>query len=404
MSKLSDYEPIVGANVLEELKLLSGRLHGKTIQNINSTAVGGGVAEILNRMIPLLRELGTDARWNVIKGGEKFFNATKKFHNALHGKREDISRDDFAVFLETTEKNLAEMSLYGDIIFVHDPQPVALAKKRDELKSKWIWRCHIDLSTPDEVVWHFLKPFVERYDASVFTAPSFAQEVKIRRFLIPPSIDPLSDKNKELPQDKVNEILEKLKIEKNKPIITQVSRFDHLKDPLGVIDVYRRVKKHTKCQLVLAGGEATDDPEGMRVLAEVREKARGDNDIHILVNLPDEEINALQRGSDIILQKSVKEGFGLTVTEAMWKGKPVIATAVGGIPLQIKHNLNGLLAHTSEGMSLHIRQLLANPKYAMTLGHNAKESVRENFLLTRHLKDYLLLFLALEHPEDMVYL
>ncbi len=211
MLKLSDYEPIVGASVLEDLKIISEKMRGKIIQNINSTAVGGGVAEILNRMNPLLRELGIDARWNVIKGGERFFDVTKRFHNALHGKREEISNDDFSIFLESTDKNLAEMSFYGDIIFVHDPQPVALVKKRDELKSKWIWRCHIDLSSPDESVWNFLKPFVERYDASVFTAPSFAQELKIRRFLIPPSIDPLSEKNKEIPEETINTVLENMR-------------------------------------------------------------------------------------------------------------------------------------------------------------------------------------------------
>ncbi len=404
MPRLSDYEPIVGASVIEELKAVSERLYGKSIQNINSTAVGGGVAEILNRMIPLLKELDVDAKWNVIKGGGKFFNVTKKFHNALHGKKEEISKDDFSVFLEATDKNLSEMSFYGDIIFVHDPQPVALIKKKDELKSKWIWRCHIDLSSPDEAVWNFLKPFVERYDASVFTAPSFAQELKIRRFLIPPSIDPLSDKNKELPEKTINGLLQKLGIENGKPIIAQVSRFDYLKDPLGVIEVYRLVKRRIDCQLVLAGGEAADDPQGLKVLAEVKEKAKGDGDIHIAVNLSDEEINAIQRGSDVILQKSIREGFGLTVTESMWKGKPVIASAVGGIPLQIKHNLNGLLAHTVEGAALFARQLLSNPEYAQRLGQNAKEHVRQNFLLTRHLKDYLLLFLSLERPEDVVYL
>ena len=403
MSGLDDYIPVVGASVIEDLRLLAQRLKGKVIQNINSTSVGGGVAEILNRMVPLLKELGVDTRWDLIKGGQQFFDVTKKFHNALHGRQEDILRQDFDVFMETSRKNIEEVNTYGDIVFVHDPQPVALIKKKDN--NKWIWRCHIDVSNPDRRIWNFLMDFIANYDASVFSSPSFSQKLPIRQYLISPSIDPLSDKNKELPAEMIDTVLKKYDINKDKPIITQISRFDRLKDPIGVIESYEKVKKYNDCQLILAGGTATDDPEGAKVLDEVREKAKHDRDIHILL-LPqnDIEVNALQRASAIIIQKSLKEGFGLTVAEALWKAKPVVASHVGGIPLQIKHKYSGLLCHSVEGAAFAIKQLLNSHEYAKKLGQNGREHIRNNFLITRHLRDYMLLFLSLYHPEDIVYL
>jgi trehalose synthase len=403
MINIEEYSPIVGKPVIDELKLLGQKLQGKVIQNINSTAVGGGVAEILNRMIPLLKELGVDARWDVIKGGEQFFEVTKKFHNALHGKDEDITRRDFDIFIETSQRNAEELNTYGDIVFVHDPQPVMLVNKRSG--NKWIWRCHIDVSSPDRKVWKFLRDFVVRYDSAVFSAPSFTQELPIRQFLIAPSIDPLSDKNKEIPQQVIDSVMEKYEIPKDKPIITQISRFDRLKDPIGVIEAYKKVKKYVDCRLILAGGTATDDPEGMAVLDEVRERSKADADIHILL-LPqnDTEINALQRASTVIIQKSLKEGFGLTVAEALWKGKPVVASNVGGIPLQIKNKYSGMLCYSVDGAAYAIKQLLNSPQYAKKLGENAKEHRRNNFLGTRHIKDYMMLFLSLYHGEDIVYL
>ncbi len=403
--RLADYEPVVGRSVIEELRALGQRLKGKVVRNINSTAVGGGVAEILNRMIPLLNELGLRARWDVIKAGEKFFSVTKKFHNMLHGKKERLSQEEIDLFLSTSEENVKKMNLRGDIVFVHDPQPIVLIKKKKLIKkAKWIWRCHIDISRPQPQVWDFLKPYVEEYDASVFSSPSFAQELKIGQFLIPPSIDPLSDKNKELPQPTIDEALRKFNISRKKPVIVQISRFDYLKDPLGVIDVYRLVKKYVDCQLVLAGSTAADDPESNEVLAKVQEKAKGDKDIHVL-SVPaasDIEINALQRAASVVLQKSIREGFALTVTEALWKGCPVVASAVGGIPLQIRHKFSGLLSRTTEGTAFWVKQLLNSPEYARELGAAGREHIKQNFLLTRHLRDYLLLFLALYHGEDIV--
>ncbi len=362
------------------------------------------MAEILNRMIPLLRQLDVDARWDIIQGNDAFFQVTKKFHNALHGKSQDITPSDFDLFRQTTGKNLAEMELYGDILFIHDPQPAGLIQKKSKLGRKWIWRCHIDISQPNKEVWDFLRPIVAQYDAAVFSAPAFSPELPIRQFLISPSIDPLSEKNKDLPKEIIDAVFIKYGIPTDKPIITQVSRYDYLKDPVGVIQAFEMVRKSIDCRLVFAGGTASDDPESDKVLAEVKEKAGNNPDIHILLVPPnsDLEINALQRGSTIILQKSLGEGFGLTVSEALWKSKPVVASAVGGIPLQVKDKLTGLLTHGIEGTAYALRQLLSNPEYANWLGNNGHEHVKYNFLITRHLKDYLMLFLTLSNNGAVI--
>jgi len=401
MSELKDYIPVVGQAAVDDLNILAERLRGKRIQHVNSTAVGGGVAEILNRMVPLLKEVGVDTRWDVIKGGEQFFEVTKKFHNALHGRPEEVTAADFEIFRETGRKNAQEMDTGADIVFVHDPQPIMLVEKKSG--NKWLWRCHIDVSNPSRRVWDFLMDFIPRYDSAVFSAPSFSMRLPIRQFLISPSIDPLSDKNRELPDETVKRVMDKYGIPRDKPVITQISRFDRLKDPVGVIEAFRLARKHADCRLVLAGGTASDDPEGMSVLSEVREKAQGDPDIHILLmKQNDLEINALQRGSTVIMQKSLKEGFGLTVTEALWKGKPVVASGVGGIPLQIKHRYSGLLCHSIDGAAFALKQLLGNPAYAAGLGENGRRHVRNNFLLTTHLRNYLLLFVSLYTSGDMI--
>lgn len=404
MSMLDQYEPVVGVPTLQELRLLARHLEGKRVVTINSTAVGGGVAEILNRMIPLCNELGVQIRWDVIKGGDDFYAVTKKIHNTLHGKREPFTAHDQEVFRQTTELNLSTMDLDADIVFIHDPQPVGLIAARSRRPAGWIWRCHIDLSGPQKDVWEFLAEYVNGYDASVFSAPQFSRDLAMPQVMIAPSIDPLSDKNRELTESEIDTVLERLKVPRDKPIVTQVSRFDRLKDPVGVIEAFRLAQRYNDCRLVLAGGGATDDPEGKEVLAAVHEAADGNPDIHIL-DLPptaNVEINAIQRASTIVLQKSLKEGFGLTVSEALWKGKPVIAGAVGGIPLQIAHRYSGILTHTVEGTAFWIKQLLNSPDYAKRLGENGREHVRTNFLLTRHLREYLLLFLFLEHPRERV--
>jgi trehalose synthase len=403
---VKDYEPIVGKSYIEELRMLASKLSGKTILNINSTFVGGGVAEILSRLVPLLNQLGVDVRWQIISGGAQFFKVTKKFHNALHGKEELISDNEFSFFLETTQKNLNELDFSGDILFIHDPQPVALISKKKDIGRNWIWRCHIDISQPDSKVWEYLQQFIVNYDAAVFSSPNFAQELPIRQFLAPPSIDPLSNKNKELPSEAVDAVLVKYGLNQDKPLILQVSRFDRLKDPLGVIKAFELVRKNFACQLVLAGGTASDDPESGEILEEVKERARNNPDIHILDIPPgsDIDINALQRAATIIMQKSLREGFALTITEALWKAKPVVASAVGGIPLQVRNRLTGLLCHSIEGAAYSLRQILANPDYGRWLGHNGREHVRQHFLITREIRDYLLMFLTLERKEDIIYL
>lgn len=405
MIRLDEYVDIVGPSPIEELHLLADRTRGKVIQNINSTAVGGGVAEILSRMIPLLKQLGIDARWDVIKGDEKFFAITKTMHNALHGADVRLSREELDYFLEVNAHNADELSLAGDIIFVHDPQPVGLVLTKPAIGRKWLWRCHIDFSQPEPSLWEFLRGMVQQYDAAVFSAPAFARQLDIPQILIAPSIDPLSDKNKDLPKETVDEVFARYKIDRGRPVVTQISRFDYLKDPVGVIHAYRLVKPYMDCQLVLAGGGATDDPEGLEVLAQVRAAAESDPDIFVLFLPPasDIEINALQRGSDIVLQKSLKEGFGLTVAEALWKARPVIASAVGGIPLQITHQQSGILTYTVEGTAYWIKQLLAEPAYAAQLGKVGREHIRHNFLLTRHLRDYMMAFLSLQYKGDIVY-
>ncbi len=405
MIDIKKYEHITGKSAIDELYFLGEKLKGKKVKNINSTAVGGGVAEILTKMGPLMKQVGVDASWDVIKGDQKFFVVTKKIHNALHGKQEPFSAEDFDYFSQTARENAKSMDLSADIMFVHDPQPIMLVEKREELKNKWIWRCHVDITEARDEVYRFLRNYISFYDSCVFSAPSFSKkDITIPQVMICPSIDPLSDKNRELEKEEIDKVFEKFGIDRSRPVITQISRFDYLKDPLGVIKVYKLVKKYNDCQLILAGGGATDDPEGMKVYEEVKESAGNDKDIHILL-LPQDDllINALQRGSDIILQKSLKEGFGLTVSEALWKEKPVIASAVGGIPLQITHKYGGLLTYSIDGTAYYLKQLLNEPAYAAQLAKNGKEHVKNNFLITRHLREYLLLFLSVYNKEDVVY-
>ncbi|GAB4032904.1 MAG: glycosyltransferase [Elusimicrobiota bacterium] len=405
MIDLKNYENIIGPRAISELYYLGEKLKGKKVKNVNSTSVGGGVAEILTKMVPLLNQVGVEASWDVIKGDQKFFTVTKKIHNALHGKKEDFSDEDFDYFSQTSRENAGNMDLSSDIIFIHDPQPIMLVEKKESIGNKWIWRCHVDITEAMREVYRFLKNYISLYDSCVFSSPAFSKkDINVPQVMVCPSIDPLSDKNKEISKEEIDRVFERFAIDRSRPIITQISRFDYLKDPLGVIKAYKLVKKYNDCQLVLAGGGATDDPEGMRVYAEVKEAAIDDKDIHILL-LPQDDIlvNALQRGSDIIVQKSLREGFGLTVSEALWKEKPVIASAVGGIPLQITHNYGGILTYSIEGTAYYLKQLLNDPAYAANLAKNGKEHVKNNFLITRHLKEYLLLFISVYNQNDIVY-
>jgi trehalose synthase len=391
---LDDYEPIIGRSQLDELRFLARGLRTKTVKMVNSTAVGGGVAEILNRLVPLMNELEVATRWEVITGGNDFFEVTKGFHNALHGGEYHLSKDAMEIFMMYNEQNRQRMQFVEDLFVIHDPQPAGLISSKERNRGRWIWRCHIDLSNPHPDVWGLMRPLVEQYDAAIFSSPAFSRQLAIPQYLFYPCIDPLSEKNKELDDAYVQKVCEDFGIDRSRPIVTQISRFDRLKDPVGVIQAYKLAKKYVDCQLVLAGGGATDDPEGAVVLQEVMEAAGDDPDV-IILNLPPWsalEINALQRASSIVVQKSIKEGFGLTVTEALWKGKPVIAGAVGGIPTQVIHKLTGVLVHSVEGCAYQIRYLLTHPEYATELGRNGREHVKENFLITANLKRWLLLF------------
>jgi trehalose synthase len=392
--RLADYESIIGKSQLDELRFVASPLQGKRVKMVNSTAMGGGVAEMLNRLVPLLDELEIKTGWEVITGGNDFFEVTKAFHNALHGGEFTLTQQARDVFMLHTEQNRRRMRFDEDFVVIHDPQPAGLISSKAGKSSHWIWRCHIDLSHPNQDVWSFLHPMVEQYDAAVFSSPAFARSLAIPQALFYPCIDPLSEKNKDLDEQYIQEVCDNFGVDRSRPIVTQISRFDRLKDPLGVIKAYKMAKKYVDFQLVLAGGGASDDPEGAVVLKEVREAAGDDPDV-IILELPPWsalEINALQRASTIIVQKSLKEGFGLTVTEGLWKAKPTIASAVGGIPTQLIDKHTGLLVHSVEGCAYQIRYLLTHPEFGAQLGRNGREHVKENFLMTTNARRWVMLF------------
>jgi len=394
---LSDYAGVIGEGEIEELRTLAKPLAGRSVEMVNSTAVGGGVAEMLNRLVPLAEELGLKIRWEVMTGGEDFFEVTKAFHNALHGEPYHADPSHFEVYRSYNEQNLKRIPLDAEFVVIHDPQPAGLIQARKNGVGHWVWRCHIDLSHPNRSVWDFLETYVKGYDGAIFSSPEFARQLKIPQYLVHPAIDPLSEKNRELEPEFIMEVLARYSIDPLRPILTQISRFDRLKDPVGVVRAYRIVRRYFDCQLVLAGGSASDDPEGAEVLREVKGVAEGDPDIKVL-ELPawaPLEVNALQRASTIVIQKSLREGFGLTVSEALWKKKPVVASAVGGIPTQVIHKHTGLLAHSVEGTAYQIRFLLSHPEIAARLGEHGHQHVKENFLITINLKRYLTLFLTL---------
>jgi len=394
---LTDYAKVIGEGEIDELRTLAKPLAGRSVEMVNSTAVGGGVAEMLNRLVPLSEELGLNIRWEVMTGGEDFFDVTKSFHNALHGEPYHSDPRHFEVYRAYNEQNRQRIPLDAEFIVIHDPQPAGFIETRKDGQAHWIWRCHIDLSHPNQSVWDFLEQYVSKYDGAIFSSPEFARQLRIPQYLFHPAIDPLSEKNKELEPEFIMEVLARYSIDPLRPILTQISRFDRLKDPVGVVRAYRIVRRYFDCQLVLAGGSASDDPEGAEVLREVKGVAEGDPDIKVLELPPwaPLEVNALQRASTIVIQKSLREGFGLTVSEALWKKKPVVASAVGGIPTQVIHKHTGLLAHSVEGTAYQIRFLLSHPEIATRLGEQGYEHVKENFLITQNLKRYLTLFLVL---------
>ncbi|MDY7032560.1 MAG: glycosyltransferase [Thermodesulfobacteriota bacterium] len=402
-SILEKYHKVAGRDVVEHLCQLAKPLKGLRVVHVNSTRIGGGVAEILQKMVPLMQELDIDTKWEVITGDSTFYQCTKSFHNAIHGNRVVIPENHFKIYEEINHQAaeaFRDTLKNADIVFIHDAQPAAIINDFPNHKGKWVWRCHMDASHPFRPVWRYLRDYISLYNASVFSIANFVRRLPRPAYLIAPSIDPLHEKNVELDKTEIDEVCSRFKIDKERLMLLQVSRFDRLKDPIGVIQAYKLVQDFMpNIQLVLAGGGATDDPEGELILNEVREAVKDDPNIKILL-LPGDAhrtINALQRASDIVLQKSLREGFGLTVTEAMWKKKPVIGGDTGGIRIQVVNHHTGFLVNSPEGAALRIRYLLNNRHILDEMGKKAMSFVRENFLITRQLREYLTLIFALLH-------
>lgn len=389
--ELDEYREVAPKGTVEFLYRLSDLVTGRSFLHVNAVRYGGGTAEILRRLVPMMKSLGVDARWEVLSGDQEFFDVTKRVANALQGQEEHLTDQMEHAYLKINQRNAKTLNLDADLVMIHDPQPAALIEQRKG--GYWIWRCHLDLAKPEQHTWSFLRRFVVRYDAAIFSLPGFAHRLPISKFLVYPSIDPLSEKNRDLSRAEVNQVLIRLGIPKDKPVLLQLARFERFKDPVGAIKAYRLIKKHHDCRLVLAGAGVTHDLEGEAVLAEVQEAIGSDPEVHVL-QLPPEadlEINALQRAATIVLQNSIKEGFGVAVSESMWKGKPVIGSTAGGIAAQIVDGVTGYTVHSIEGVAFRARYLLNNPGVIQRMGGAAREHVRRNFLITRHLRDYLTL-------------
>jgi trehalose synthase len=400
---LADYTHIAGKATIERIRELAEPMKGHRVLHVSATAFGGGVSEILYTIVPLMRDVGLDAHWHVIFGKEEFYNATKLLHNSLQGAGETLSDEEWALFDEINAINAEGLQGEWDTVIVHDPQPIGLRRGAGEKGRNWIWRCHIDLSEPNPEPIARLLPMIEEYDATVWHLPAYVPQgidghngVKI----IPPAIDPLSPKNMAFSPDDAAFVCKQFGIDVDRPLLTQVSRFDPWKDPMGVIDAYRIVHEQMpEVQLALVGSMATDDPEGWEFFQHTFEYADGDDDIKILNNLNNVgaiEVNAFQSQSDVCLQKSIREGFGLTVTEALWKGRPTVAGNVGGIPLQISNGESGFLVDSSEECAQRCLEILADPELGKRLGRAGKEHARQEFLSPRLLRDWMELLSELD--------
>ena len=402
--KLENYEKIAVEETIYNIKHMAEKLKDLTVVHVNSTAFGGGVAEILSSMIPLMNSIGLKAEWEVIEAPSEFFNITKLFHHGVQGMEVKLTDEMKEFYLKINKENAEKLDLDKDIIVIHDPQPLAIRYYRSNC-GKWVWRCHIDASTPYKPVWDFVINFVKLYDAYIFHMEEYVQpEIdKSRAYVIKPSIDPLSEKNREMSNTEIEKVLERYDVNPEKPILVQVARFDPWKDPLAAIDVYRKVKeKIPDVQLLFIASMANDDPEGWIYYEKTARHAGNDYDIHFLTNIVgvgDKEVNAFQRAADVALQMSIREGFGLSVTEALWKGTPVVARGVGGIKVQVINGKTGFIIKGVNDASEKIVYLLKNKSVRDALGRNGREHVRRNFLITRHLYDYLKLFSKLTARE-----
>ncbi|HEV2769788.1 MAG TPA: glycosyltransferase [Solirubrobacteraceae bacterium] len=397
---LSDYTHICGRELVEEIRELAAGLQGARVAHLSATAFGGGVSEILYTLVPLMRDVGLDCEWQVIYGREEFFNATKLMHNALQGAPDDLSDDEWDTWRRYNEMNARELAGGWDVCLVHDPQPAAVQTLVPEKAHGWLWRCHIDVSTPNPATIEKLLPYISSYPQSVFHIADYVPAGMGGKVnLIAPAIDPLAPKNMALSAEDASFVCQQFGIDVDRPLVTQVSRFDPWKDPLGVIDAYRMVKEEVpEAQLALVGSMASDDPEGWDFFNATIAHADGDPDIHILNNFNNVgaiEVNAFQSHSDVLIQKSIREGFGLTVTEAIWKGRPFIGGNVGGIPLQIDNGVSGYLVDSVESCAARTLDILKDPALGKALGRRGKEHVRRNFLTPRYLRDYLRVFTEL---------
>jgi trehalose synthase len=394
---LADYTHIVGRELIEEIRELAEPLKGKRVVHLSATAFGGGVSEILYTLVPLMRDVGLEVEWQVIYGREEFFNSTKLMHNALQGNPQDLTEEQWATWRQYNEMNARELSRGWDVCIVHDPQPAALYTLAPEKSRTWVWRCHIDISTPNPQTLAQLLPYIQRYPASLFHVAGYVPSGMDGGVnIVPPAIDPLTPKNMALSHDDAVYVCRQFGIDVSRPMICQVSRFDPWKDPLGVIDAYRLVKsERPDVQLALVGSMASDDPEGWDFYNSTLAHAAGDADIHILNNFNNVgaiEVNAFQSLADVVVQKSTREGFGLTVAEALWKGRPFIGGDVGGIPLQVTDGVSGYLVRSVEDCAARCLDIINDPALGRALGRHGKEHVRANFLTPRYLRDYLRIF------------
>ncbi len=394
MLRLEDFRYIVPDERLAEIYFRARRLYNRHIIHLNATYQGGGVAEILYSLVLLMNDIGLDAGWRILHGSQEFFEITKSFHNALQGADLNLSKRKKQIYLSVNENFSRFTHLHHDCVIVHDPQPLSLIRSYQK-SQPWIWRCHIDLTDPHKELWDFLKGFLLKYDQVVFSNEKYCKsDLPVDQRIMFPAINPLSQKNMEISDETMMEQIKKAGIPTDKPLITQVSRLDPWKDPEGVIDIFHKVKEKVDCRLLFCYNVASDDPEGLRMYTKVKEKAGkyvDSGDIVFVVGNHEILVNAIQKYSDIIIQKSTREGFCLAVTEALWKGTPVIGSDVGGIPLQIEDDKNGYLLQPKDydGFADRIIHLIKNPKTKEELGRNAKETVRDKFLITRLLSDYL---------------
>jgi len=392
------YERSAGAEAVAQLRELAAPLEGARILHINATPYGGGVAEILRSEIPLLRDLGLLADWKLITGDQTFFSVTKAIHNGLQGAPRELTPSEQETYLTHSARNAQLLEEEYDLVVVHDPQPLPLLKLHGKGAARWVWRCHIDTSEPNPQIWNFLSPYLEGYDATVFTLGSFVPyDVPVERVeIIPPAIDPESPKNFELDAGGASRLLRWIGVEAERSLVTQVSRFDPWKDPLGVIEAYRLIKPEVPgLQLALAGSMALDDPEGWEIYRQIRESAKNDSHIHLFTNLTrvgNVEVNAFQRLSNVVIQKSIREGFGLVVSETLWKETPIVAGRAGGIPLQVRGGVGGFLVDSVEECAEKTLWALQHPEKAREFGAKGRELVRERFLLTRLIGDELRLY------------